>query len=95
MYYVNMQNKIISAFANPVRLKIICCLQKNSKNVEELISTCNLAQSAVSQHLKKLKNAGLIKDTKKGKYVYYSLVYPKTAVLAKEIQKFLKKIEKL
>ncbi len=89
-----MQNNIVSAFANPVRLKIICCLEKKSKSVEELISTCNLAQSAVSQHLKKLKTAGLIKDERKGKYVYYSLVYPKAAVIAKELEKFLKEITK-
>lgn len=93
MYYVNMQNKIIAAIANPIRLKIICCLEKKSKNVEELISTCNLAQSAVSQHLKKLKTAGIIKNEKKGKYVYYSLVYSKAATVAKEIEKFLKNFE--
>ena len=88
-----MENLIIEAFANPVRLKILCCLSKEKKNVAELIGTCGLAQSAVSQHLAKLKNAGLVKDKKEGKYVYYSLLYPKSAKLAHQLKEFIKEVE--
>lgn len=85
-----MDNKIIYAFSNPVRLKLLCCLSKKSTNVEELIKNCGLAQSAVSQHLRKLKNAGLVKTQRRGKYIYYSLPNQKTGKLANEFYSYLK-----
>ncbi len=66
-------NEIIKALCNPVRLKIIKCLSEKNKTVSEIISNCGLAQSAVSQHLVKLKNAGLVDDVKIGREVTYSL----------------------
>ena len=85
-----MQYSVIHAFANPVRLKILCCLAQGQKNVAELITTCGLEQSAVSQHLSKLKCAGLVKNTRDGRYVYYRLARPKAAELAKNIETFVK-----
>lgn len=85
-----MNEEIISAFANPVRLKIIRCLQKKSKNVTELINVCGISQSAVSQHLKKLKDAGLIQDNKEGKEIYYSLSNTRSAKIAKELEELAK-----
>ena len=66
-------NEIIKALCNPVRLKIIKCLSEKNKTVSEIISNCGLAQSAVSQHLVKLQNAGLVYDIKTGREVTYSL----------------------
>lgn len=68
-----MNQEIIKALCNPVRLKIIQCISKKEKTVSELISNCSLSQSAVSQHLTKLKNAGLVKDSKNGREVFYSI----------------------
>ena len=68
-----MSEIIIKSLCNPIRLKIIQCLANKDKTVSELISTCNLSQSAVSQHLIKLKNAGLVKDTKSGREIIYSI----------------------
>lgn len=68
-----MNEKIIKAICNPVRLKIIQCLSSKDKTVTELIANCDLAQSAVSQHLTKLKTAGLVKDSKVGREIIYSL----------------------
>jgi len=41
--------------------------------VNELTEMVGLDVSTVSKHLSLLKNAGLVKDEKKGKQVYYSL----------------------
>lgn len=87
-----MQYPVIDAFANQVRLKLICCLAKGRKNVRELIENCGLAQSAVSQHLTKLKQAGLVTDEKEGKYVYYSLKHPKAAKLAHQLEELIKEV---
>lgn len=68
-----MKEDLIKTLCNPVRLKIIQCISVKDKTVSELISTCGLSQSAVSQHLIKLKDAGIVVDTKQGREVYYSL----------------------
>lgn len=84
-----MKYSVISAICNPVRLKLIRCLSGRSKNVQELIRNCGMSQSAISQHLLKLKKSGLVKDEKEGKYVYYSLTNRKAAKLAEMIQNFV------
>lgn len=87
-----MRNKIIYAFSNPVRIKLLCCLSKKSSNVNELIDSCGLAQSAVSQHLTKLKSAGLVKSKRRGKYIYYSLDSEETGDLANKFYNFSKEV---
>lgn len=87
-----MENKIIYAFSNPVRIRLLCCMSEKSINVEGLIGNCGLAQSAVSQHLTKLKRAGLVKTKRKGRFIYYSLSNPKTGKLAKLLNEYLKEV---
>jgi len=85
-----MEYPVINAFSNSVRLKLLCCLSGNKKNVQELMKNCGLSQSAVSQHLLKLKKARLVKSEKNGKFVYYSLTNPKTAIIANLLNDFCK-----
>lgn len=80
-----MSADIFSAFGNKVRTKLLLCLEQKSKNVSEIIATCGLSQSAVSQHLAKLKEARLVSARKEGKQVYYSLRYPKAAHIGKQL----------
>jgi len=68
-----VNENIIKALCNETRLKIILCLSQKSKTVTEIISNCELSQSAVSQHLVKLKKAGLVSDQKIGREVFYSI----------------------
>ncbi len=83
--------KILS---NPVRLKILRCLSDRPKNVNELVGTCGLAQSAVSQHLTKLKDIGLLTTERDGRYVFYKLLYPEAADIASKVEKLKKEIQK-
>jgi len=89
-----MKNKTVNAFANPVRIKLLCCLSKDKKNVAQLMENCGLSQSAVSQHLTKLKNANLVKTERDGKFIYYSITNPKTTVIANLLKEFCKEGEK-
>lgn len=55
------------ALAHPARIAILKVLaQKNECICGEIVDVLPLAQSTVSQHLKELKNAGLIKGTVDG-----------------------------
>lgn len=85
---------IYPAFGNSVRNKLIICLSGNPKNVTELINSCELAQSAVSQHLSKLKKLGIVDSAKKGKQVIYSLKYPQAADISILLSNLAKKVEK-
>lgn len=83
-----MPVNIYPIFGNEIRSKLILCLDDKPKNVTELIGTCGLSQSAVSQHLAKLRHCGLVSVRKNGQEVYYKLKY-KTAV---KISKLLIKL---
>ena len=63
----------LKALAEPIRLKIIESLSTGEKCVCDLIQETGLAQSKISFHLKVLKEAGVIKERKSGRWVYYQL----------------------
>ncbi len=74
-----MEEEIIEVFANSVRLRLIESLSHSPRTVNELIKTCGLSQSAVSQHLAKLRQVGLVASQKEGRNVFYRLKYPQAA----------------
>lgn len=69
------QLEVLKALAHPVRLNIVYLLKESeSKCVCEIQETQeNLSQSNLSQHLKILRDAGIVICEKKGGWVHYSL----------------------
>ncbi len=65
-----IDQKICKAIGNKKRVKIILCLEKE-KTVNDLLKMCNLSQSALSQHLKVLKEAKLLSSRREGKNIFY------------------------
>lgn len=55
------------------RIEIIELLKKEPVSVTLLAKALGITQSAVSQHLRVLKSAGLVKDERQGYWIYYSL----------------------
>ncbi len=64
---------MLKELANPSRLMILCQLIGAEKSVGELCQAIDLSQSAVSQHLARLREAGLVDAEKRGQMVYYRL----------------------
>jgi ArsR family transcriptional regulator, virulence genes transcriptional regulator len=64
---------LLKELANPARLLILCQLVGGEKSVGELCAIVDLSQSAVSQHLARLREAGLVFADKRGQMVYYRL----------------------
>jgi ArsR family transcriptional regulator len=64
---------LFKMFADPTRLKIMNVLLNNELNVCEIAYLLNMTHSAISHQLATLKLSNLVKSTKKGKEVYYSL----------------------
>jgi DNA-binding transcriptional ArsR family regulator len=55
------------------RIEIIELLKKERTSVNALADKLGVTQSAVSQHLRVLKAAGLVIDNRQGYWIYYSL----------------------
>ena len=62
------------------RLRTIWLLNKANTRlcVCEIMDSLNENQYNVSRHLKVLKSAGFLKEEKEGRWVYYSLINPKS-----------------
>lgn len=65
--------ELYKALGDETRLKIIQMLSKQEMCVCEIIDRLDKSQPAVSHHLKILKQAGLVVDSRDGKWIYYSL----------------------
>jgi len=63
---------LLKAMAHPVRLKILAHLKKVNRCIcGEIVEIIPLSQSTVSQHLKHLKKAGLVKGEIEGPRTCY------------------------
>lgn len=64
---------LFKMFGDPTRVKILSCLQLRDMYVGELAGMLGMSDSAVSHQLRVLRSAKLVKGTKEGKEVKYSL----------------------
>jgi DNA-binding transcriptional ArsR family regulator len=66
----------LKQMSNPRRLMILCELLQGERSVGELEAVVGLSQSALSQHLAKLRGAKLVRTRRQSQAVYYSLAEP-------------------
>lgn len=62
---------VMKAMASETRLKIMCALSGGELAVGQLAGLTGQSQSAVSQHLAKLRAAGLVASRREGQTIYY------------------------
>lgn len=65
--------ELFKMFGDPTRAKILKCLQIRDLYVGEIADILEMSLSAVSHQLRVLRSAKLVKGTKEGKEVKYSL----------------------
>lgn len=65
--------ELFHALSDETRLEIIDLLRRGERCVCELTDTLDAAQSRLSFHLRVLKDAGIVRDRKDGRWVYYEL----------------------
>lgn len=81
---------VMRALAHPLRLNILEFIDKNKViNVNKIYNTLKLEQSITSQHLKILRQAGLVKTRREGKFIFYSLDYASLHRASTTIEKYL------
>jgi predicted transcriptional regulator len=90
--FTGEQNKLaimLKALAHPARIAILQQIIKaNACVCGSLVDELGLAQATISQHLKELKNAGLIQGTIEGASVCYCIEPKAWELLNKELNAF-------
>ena len=66
-------SELLKAMSNEKRLMILCYLAGGEKAVGEMEKLVGLSQSALSQHLARLRRDGLVKTRRASQTIYYSL----------------------
>ena len=97
--FSDKQNKLavmMKALAHPARIAIIQQLIKSKTCIcGDLVGDVGLAQATISQHLKELRNAGLIKGTIEGTSVCYCIDQKVWKQYKKDIESFFVTIENI
>ena len=63
----------MSALADPTRRKILKLLKKGMLSAGEISDHFKISAPAISRHLNVLKSAGLVRDMRGGKFIFYVL----------------------
>ncbi|MEV4622568.1 metalloregulator ArsR/SmtB family transcription factor [Asanoa sp. NPDC049573] len=69
---VHLAAETFRLLADPTRIKVLWALLQGESSVACLADLAGAAPTAVSQHLAKLRLAGLVKGRREGTFVYYS-----------------------
>lgn len=68
----NLQSTM-RALADPTRREILIMLKKGSLSAGDISERFPMTGAAVSRHLSVLKEAGLVRSRREGKFIYYEL----------------------
>ncbi len=64
---------LMKALSNERRLSIVCALHEGEKNVGELEKIIGISQSALSQHLARLRRDKVVNTRREAQTIYYSI----------------------
>ena len=64
---------LLKALSNEKRLMIVCSLKREELSVGALEELVGLSQSALSQHLARLRRDGIVKTRRDAQTIYYSI----------------------
>lgn len=77
-------NELCRAIGNPERVRLVACLASEMA-VSDLLTKCALSQSALSQHLAVLRDAGIVQTRESGRFVYYRTASQQYVELARNV----------
>lgn len=69
---VSRASESFRMLSDPTRIKVLWALLQGENSVACLAELADVAPAVVSQHLAKLRLAGLVKGRREGTFVYYS-----------------------
>jgi ArsR family transcriptional regulator len=77
---------ILKQLSNPYRLMILCCLSESELTVGDLNQQIDLSQSALSQHLAKLRESEIVATRRESQTIYYRISNENIEDLLKVLQ---------
>ncbi|NMB61794.1 MAG: helix-turn-helix transcriptional regulator [Chloroflexi bacterium] len=77
-------SKLLAVMGNPFRLAILLEIGNGEACVCHLEAALNQRQAYISQHLMALRDAGVLKTRREGKYIYYRLSSPQILDLIRQ-----------
>jgi ArsR family transcriptional regulator, virulence genes transcriptional regulator len=72
---------MMRALSHEARLLVLCELTGGERTAGELVERSGLSQSALSQHLAKLRDEGLVETRREAQTIFYRIGDPKAARL--------------
>lgn len=66
-------SELFTLLSSPVRVLILMLLADSDRRVHELVDYLDMSQPRVSQHLRILRNRGVVRAQREGREVIYSL----------------------
>ncbi|WP_107676427.1 metalloregulator ArsR/SmtB family transcription factor [Agrobacterium sp. LAD9] len=81
--------QVLDILANAKRLEVVFNLYLGELCVTELAHCVGISQSALSQHLAKMREAGVVASRREGVVVYYRLAMPEVMGVLEEVTRFL------
>jgi ArsR family transcriptional regulator len=66
-------SQLLKLLGDKTRLTIVSILKQRECCVCELLEVFDMSQPSISQHLRKLKDLGLVQEERRGQWIYYSL----------------------
>ena len=80
--------ELLKAVANQHRLLILCFLAtENEMSVNSIVERVGLSQSALSQHLAKLRDEQLVATRRQAQTIFYRIADPRVAALMTTLHK--------
>ncbi len=70
---VTRASQLLKLLGDKTRLTIVSILKQRECCVCELLEVFDMSQPSISQHLRKLKDLGLVQEERRGQWIYYSL----------------------
>jgi len=77
----------LQAIAHPLRLSLLCLLLEQPMCVHDLMEATGAAQSNLSQHLAKMRLMGIVKNEKRGQFVFYRISNPAWVDLVRSLKR--------
>ncbi len=76
--------ELFRAFSDGSRVRIMSVLVEQEKNVTELAKLVGVTESAISHHMRGLRQLRIVRARREGKEVYYSVIDPHIVTLFKQ-----------